>query len=202
MNLLEVRRGPLKSLRIIPDRSLRNYNVEALTKAFAEFYIRPASRVSRGAGGVVYETGDTFSFEVHMSPERIAFYLIVPACLKRHFKQKISSVWDKATVLPAPSLVAPMATVGPTDSLEACELIYKRNDLFSLNTDKDIDAPWCPFFPVSRIYKKGMPPRCRYFVNLSAEYSGSMTRGRPMNGSKRVGCPDRFGEDGKRPVGV
>jgi len=143
VNLLTLRRQPFSALQIIPDRSLRNYHVEALAKAFAEFYTKPVSRVSRGTGAdrLIYEAGDTFTFEIHLSSERITFYLIVPGRLERHFKQKISSVWDKATVLPAPSLVAPVAPVGTTDNLAACELIYKRHDLFSLNTDKDTNAP-------------------------------------------------------------
>jgi len=71
-----------------------------------------------------------------LSKGSITYCLIVPTRLIDHFKQKVLSVWEKATVKPAEvsSLLDPV-------NCRCCELIYRRHDIFSLATSKDENAP-------------------------------------------------------------
>ncbi|MHB1420977.1 MAG: type IV secretory system conjugative DNA transfer family protein [Bacillota bacterium] len=133
--IIEVINQPMATLQLIPDRSLRNYNVESLAKAMAEFYTRPLSRVSFKRQ-IKYRVPDCFAFRTILAKQGITYYLVVPERLVDHFKQKILAVWEKSTVKVANSLTLP-------DPLQCqcCELQYRRHDMFSLVTNRDENAP-------------------------------------------------------------
>lgn len=135
MKIFHIKREPMAALQLIPDRTIRNYNAESIGKAMAEFYTRPIGRFSFNKK-VEYQEPDRFIFRIILTTENITFYLIVPERLVDYFKQKVQSVWEKATVKQVENLLEL-----DLEKFRACMLVYRRHDMFSLNTNKDENAP-------------------------------------------------------------
>ncbi|MEW5952601.1 MAG: hypothetical protein AB1815_02420 [Bacillota bacterium] len=125
---------PMAAMQLIPDRSLRNYQVDSLAKAMTEFYTRPLARVRPGFP-VTIQGHDRFVFRVTLQAEAVNFLLYVPARLADYFRQKTQATWDKATVTP----VETELNLTP-DRCKCCELTYRRHDIFALATDRDTNS--------------------------------------------------------------
>lgn len=147
---LVYRREPLTSLQLIPDRSIRNYHIESLTKAMAEFYAKPISRFSRDGLKIIYKPADIFVFSITLITNEILFKLIVPERLKEHFKQKAQAIWEKATIKP----IEKVFEMDPA-KCKCCELVYRRHDIFALSTDRDENAPLPGILAATRDMKEG-----------------------------------------------
>ncbi len=136
MRAFQRRQEPMTAMQLVPDRSLRNYSVESIAKAMAEFYSRPLARLSLTGKQVNYQAPDRFVFRILLQHNSICFYLLVPARLADHFKQKVQAVWERATIIQDDHIL----NLDPA-KCKGCELVYRRHDMFSLATDRDTLAP-------------------------------------------------------------
>lgn len=134
--IVEFRSEHLKSLQLIPDRTLRNYSVETLGKAMAEFYTRPLSRLTREGLRLKCTALDRFVFRIVLKHDSVLFFLLIPERLTDHFKQKVQAVWERATIVQVESNLQ----LNKSKCI-GCELTYRRHDMFSLSTDRDTLAP-------------------------------------------------------------
>lgn len=139
----------MAALQLIPDRSLRNYQVDSLAKAMTEFYTRPLSRIQPGYPVTIQEP-DRFVFRITLQPEAVYFLLYVPARLAGYFRQKAQAAWDKATITPAEAELA----LTP-DRCRCCELTYRRHDIFALATDRDENGHLPGLLAVTRDMRPG-----------------------------------------------
>lgn len=125
-------------LQVIPDRTVRNYQASIIPKALADFFVRPIDRVDFRARKIKEPV--RISFRTIITPERIAFFYLIPDRLQDIFRQKIISAWDKITI----------KHVGmphfDQEKTKAAELIYRRHDIFSLITDRDSNTPMPSLF--------------------------------------------------------
>lgn len=126
----------MSTLQLIPDRAVRNYHVESIGKAMAEFYVRPIGRFYIAEKKLNYKANERFLFRTFLKKENVTFYLVIPSRLTEHFKQKILSVWEKVTI--KQRLELPL--LDPS-KCQCCELVYRRHDIFSLDTSKDENTP-------------------------------------------------------------
>lgn len=83
MSLLKTTHESLSTLQLIPNRSLRNYQVESLAKAMTEFYKSPLERIS--ISEKTFLPLERFVFRYVITMRDISFYLLVSERLQRHF---------------------------------------------------------------------------------------------------------------------
>lgn len=138
------------SLQLVPDRAIRNYQVEALARAMAEFYAKPISRISRDGRQLKVKHADRFVFSIALMTDEILFELFIPQRLADHFKQKAQAVWEKATIKPIGSILR----IDP-EKCKCCELVYRRHDIFALATDRDENAPLAEILAATKDMRDG-----------------------------------------------
>lgn len=140
----------MTALQLVPDRTIRNYQVEVLARAMAEFYSKPLSRIIPG-WPVVIQDPDRFVFSITLQPGEILFELFVPQRLADHFKQKAQTVWEKATIKEFNDSVL---IINP-EKCKCCELVYRRHDIFALATDRDENAPLAEILATTKDMRPG-----------------------------------------------
>lgn len=132
MGFIKIISNELVCLKIIPNESAPNEENVALAKAIAGLYRPLADRISFSKRGVRLERKDYVAWESVFRNGAVCSYLVCPKRLADILKFKIHNVWENATIervnLPPPLNSAKAAV---------CELRYKRQDIFSLNTDPD-----------------------------------------------------------------
>jgi hypothetical protein len=168
-------REPVAFLQIKPDPTVRNYNVETLAKAFADYYETPLNLFKQK------RYMDSFTFETFLSKNEIAFYLTCPERLRKTFTTIVQSVWEKATVVDAPSVPYFYENLTST-----AELRYKRHDIFAIDTDSRTNAPMPSLFAVTKEMANGEQALvqivCEPYNPLQWAYDAQKTHDKFMKG--------------------
>lgn len=132
MGLINIISDELVCLKITPNESAPNEEKAALAKAIAGLYRPLSDRISFSKRGVRLERKDYVAWESIFRNGTVCSYLVCSKRLADQLKFKIHSVWEKATI----ERVSLPPALDPSKAV-ACELRYKRQDIFSLNTDHD-----------------------------------------------------------------
>lgn len=115
------------TFKVIPDRTVRPWNVENFARSLHELYLPPIKRIESWRP-LKFRSQESFMFTIRMS-ETINFYLTVPERWSGYVKGKLTLCYPRATVLPA-----------KLDEIKATasgELSLLRHNFYSLNVTKD-----------------------------------------------------------------
>ena len=122
-------------LKIIPYKSVRNYNTSEIAKAMSDTYRSILKRVHKEEKKILFETEFKISYIIDMKKNDVNFYFLVPAFLKDIIKEKINEIWTKATI----EEIDEIGTF--TNKKIAYQLGYKKDDGLSLKVDKTNNDP-------------------------------------------------------------
>lgn len=140
------------TLQIIPDRNIDNYSNILIINAITELYKPLNERIDR-AGlklklGSLPKVGNLYLqlpklkwgytkpvrlyFDILILKDKITFYLTVPKECQDLFEQKIDQTWEHSSINVSDTLPEFIHS-----QARLAEMRYRRNDLFSLRTDRD-----------------------------------------------------------------
>lgn len=136
-------------LKIIPDSSVRNYRTDDLIKTIADQYKIPLERFTyKGLRITGYQVQERAAWEISIEKEKIVFYLHIPEHLKDLYIRRIGSIWDKATIEEQEN-----TNEVNSDLVTAYELVYKKHEIFSINTDSKENTPLKSILEASRLVR-------------------------------------------------
>ena len=85
------------NLRIIPDRSVRPFNVESLTRSLHELYLPPIRRVESWKP-LRYRTQESFTFTTRLA-EDVTFFLTAPQRWAGYVRGKFALCYPGAAII-------------------------------------------------------------------------------------------------------
>lgn len=124
------------TLRVIPDRTVDNKQNFKLMRALHEFYQAPLARVGFGRWFIRYTPKSRVWYDVVLTKDEMKFYFTVPRRWETYTRQKISGCWPRVSV----DRADPSELAIPLKDTKACELVYKRHNIFALHVDRTEDT--------------------------------------------------------------
>lgn len=124
------------TLQITPHSSIRNYNSSNIAKMVTIMYRSMSKSIHKEEKKYFIETKVKCTYAIDIYKTDIKFYFIVPQEYVLLAKEKISSVWDKATV--EECVYIPKFT---HEHIHKYQLNYTKLDAFSLAVDKKSNNP-------------------------------------------------------------
>jgi len=124
------------TLQIIPDRTVKNNQLDILTKSLWEVFIPLHSRFTRKGFKITYQKQPNLWWEVYFTASSVTFYLTVPKSHLGMTRQRINTVWPRATVQPIS--FSPSFDQSKTDVLQ---VNLKHHNFLSLDPDRRENAP-------------------------------------------------------------
>lgn len=130
---LELIKPKYTYIQIIPHKSIRNYNSSNIVKAISDTYKSLNRRIHREQKKLFFETNFKISYIIDISSDNTSFYFLIPIYYKTIILEKISEIWNKATIK-------------EIDNMEELtgsyySIFYKKDDCLSLNVNKKSNAP-------------------------------------------------------------
>ena len=122
-------------LKIIPHKSIRNCNSSDIAKSMSDTYKSIIKRVYREQKKVFIETEYKISYIIDITKNNSSFYFLVPTLYKNIILEKISEIWNKATIEEVEDIPK------FTDDKITYQLGYKKDDALSLKVDKRTNEP-------------------------------------------------------------
>ena len=135
---IKVESKPFIVYQLIPHKNLKNYNNEKLVRGYSDFSKRIINRLEIKDKKIIINGIDFINFKMYLSNSDISFFISCPEDKKEYIKGKIESSWDKITVIELDKY--PFNNID-YNNIVISEMRYKRNNIFSLRTDKDITFP-------------------------------------------------------------
>lgn len=134
-------------LKITPDKSIRNYNSTNIAKAICNTYRSLNRRIIREQKKLWFYTSFKISYILDISKTNTSFYFLVPRCFLSILIEKIREIWPKATLEEVDSIE------DHKDNSTSYQLVYKKNDIYSLDVDKKNNEPLNSILNVLEIMK-------------------------------------------------
>lgn len=136
-------------LKIIADKSIRNYNSTNIAKAISHIHIDIRKMIVKKESKYYIKTDLKCSYFIDISRQDVNFYFIVPEQYKTLAIEKIRETWPKCTIEPVEG-IKPFANSATKYSLSTNKL-----DALSLNIDKASNEPLNSILNVLDIMKEG-----------------------------------------------
>ena len=135
-------------LKIIPHKSIRNYNTSTIAKAVAHTYKSIDKRIHREQKKLFIEAKFKISYVIDILNKDVSFYFIIPKIYENLIIDKITEIWSKCTI-------EVVDHIGPFGAKVATyELSYKRDDALSLRVDKKNNEPLNQILNVIELLKE------------------------------------------------
>ncbi|WP_027633407.1 ATP-binding protein [Clostridium hydrogeniformans] len=134
-------------LKIIPHKSIRNYNSSNIAKAITHTFRSINKRIKIEQKKLWFELNFKISYVIDIESDNASFYFIVPEVFQNILLEKISEIWTKATIERV-ECINPFAF----DSTKY-QLGYKKEDALSLQVDKKSNEPLNSILNVIEIMK-------------------------------------------------
>jgi len=134
--------------QLVPHKNLKNYHNEKLVSGFSEFAKRLINRVDISKKQI--KSIEYINFKMYLAQNNISFFITCSDNLKDYFKSKIESSWDKLTITQLEEYPFKLEW----KKIVISEMFYKRHDIFSLKTDKDITYPLRSIFNTTNEMKE------------------------------------------------
>ena len=118
------------TVQIIPSKSNRNNNTDAIASIINKMYLKTNEMVKRENKKLIISTQMKASYYIHISKDKVEFYFIIPKIHITKFKTKFIEIWKNVEIKEVDSI--------PVDLNKGTkyQLNYKYNDSLSLNVDK------------------------------------------------------------------
>ena len=123
-------------LHIIPQKSIRNYNTDTITKTIAHTYKSLNKRVRIEQKKLFFETNFKIGYVIDISSSNADFYFVVPKSFSNLLMEKAKEIWSTATI---ELMDTPIKEFSKTAL--RYELSYEKEDALSLNIDKKSNEP-------------------------------------------------------------
>ena len=143
---VKIESKPYVIYQLIPHKNLRNYHNEKLVRGYSDFSKRIMNRLEVRNKQIIIKGIDYINFKIYLSNKDISFFVSCPKDKKEYIKGKIESSWDKITVNKLDKY--PFNDID-YNNIVISEMTYKRDNIFSLRTDKDITFPLRSLFNIT-----------------------------------------------------
>lgn len=147
-NYFELIKPQYTYLKIIPHKSVRNYNSVNIAKAIKNTYKTVNRRIYKEQKKVFFETNFKISYIVDIYSNDVSFYFLIPICFKSIIIEKIREIWSKATIEEYQNIKQ------HSDNTEIYQLTYKNEDALSLNINKASNEPLNSIMNILEIMKE------------------------------------------------
>ena len=84
-----------KYIKIIPDKSIRNYNSSNIAKAISNTYKTINKRIKKEQKKLFFETNFKISYIIDITTNNVAFYFLIPKPFVNIIIEKIREIWPK-----------------------------------------------------------------------------------------------------------
>ena len=118
------------TVQIIPAKSKRNNNTDAIAQIINKMYLKANQLIIRENKKLIISTQAKVSYYIHITKDKVEFYFIIPKIHITKFKTKFIEVWKNVEVKEVDRI--------PVDINKGTkyQLNYKYNDSLSLDVDK------------------------------------------------------------------
>lgn len=118
------------TVQIIPAKSNRNNNTDAIAQIINKMYLKANQLIIRENKKLIITTQAKVSYYIHITKDKVEFYFIIPKIHITKFKTKFIEVWKNVEIKEVDGI--------PTDINKGTkyQLNYKYNDSLSLDVDK------------------------------------------------------------------
>ena len=118
------------TVQIIPAKSNRNNNTDAIAQIINKMYLKANQLIIRENKKLIISTQMKASYYIHITKDKVEFYFIIPKIYINKFKTKFIEVWKNVEVKEVDRI--------PVDINKGTkyQLNYKYNDSLSLDVDK------------------------------------------------------------------
>lgn len=118
------------TVQIIPAKSNRNNNTDAIAQIINKMYLKANQLIIRENKKLIISTQSKVSYYIHITKDKVEFYFIIPKIHITKFKTKFIEVWKNVEVKEVDRI--------PVDINKGTkyQLNYKYNDSLSLDVDK------------------------------------------------------------------
>lgn len=118
------------TVQIIPAKSNRNNNTDAIAQIINKMYLKANQLIIRENKKLIISTQAKVSYYIHIKKDKVEFYFIIPKIHITKFKTKFIEVWKNVEVKEVDRI--------PVDVNKGTkyQLNYKYNDSLSLDVDK------------------------------------------------------------------
>ena len=118
------------TVQIIPAKSNRNNNTDAIAQIINKMYLKANQLIIRENKKLIISTQMKASYYIHITKDKVEFYFIIPKIHITKFKTKFIEVWKNVEVKEVDRI--------PVDINKGTkyQLNYKYNDSLSLDIDK------------------------------------------------------------------
>jgi hypothetical protein len=147
-NYFELVKPTYRYIKITSHKSIRNYNSDNLSKFIALTYKSLDRRIRREQRKIFFETTFKISYIIDIQNNDCSFYFLVPEVYLNMLFEKITEIWNKATVEVLEEPIKPIS-----DNAEMYQLSYKKEDALSLKVDKKSNEPLNSILSVMDILK-------------------------------------------------
>ena len=129
-DLIEIRKEEYITLQLIPVKSNKNNNTDAIASMINKLYIRADKLVKLENKKLILNSYSKVSYYIHITKNEVQFYFILPKIHLMKFKTKFSELWKNIEVKEVEAL--------PIDFSQCTkyQLQYTHNETLSLNVDK------------------------------------------------------------------
>ena len=118
------------TVQIIPAKSNRNNNTDAIAQIINKMYLKANQLIIRENKKLIISTQMKASYYIHITKDKVEFYFVIPKIHITKFKTKFIEVWKNVEVKEVDRI--------PVDINKGTkyQLNYKYNDSLSLDVDK------------------------------------------------------------------
>lgn len=145
------------NIKIIPHKSIRNYNSSNIAKTIGYTYKKLEQRIRIQQKKLFFDTKFKISYIMDISNADCNFYFIIPNIYKTLLLDKITEIWKQATI-------EEVETIPDLKNEETItySLFYKKDDGLSLNVNKANNEPLNSIMNVIDIMKDNDKIRIAY----------------------------------------
>lgn len=118
------------TVQIIPAKSNRNNNTDAIAQIINKMYLKANQLIIRENKKLIISTQMKASYYIHITKDKVEFYFIIPKIHITKFKTKFIEVWKNVEVKEVDRIPADI------NKGTKYQLNYKYNDSLSLDVDK------------------------------------------------------------------
>lgn len=131
---IQIVKNEYVTVQIIPAKSNRNNNTDAVAKIINKMYLKANQMIIRENKKLIISTQSKVSYYIHITKDKVEFYFIIPKIHITKFKTKFIEVWKNVEIKEVDAIPANI------NNGTKYQLNYKYNDNLSLDIDKRSNA--------------------------------------------------------------
>lgn len=154
--------------KIIPVKSVRNYNTEQITLVCATLYKDLVKRIQKQEKKLWIKKQNKVMYYIYLEKDIIQFYFVLPYEYKNILIDKISNCWKNVTIEEISQKELPAFT----QQAITFALKYKYKDFMSLNTNLTNNFLLASICNTLNVMKEG--DKCGIMINITAQSTSSI----------------------------